>query len=140
MIFKDIHPMPQSDIAAHEERFTAYYQIFAARFPPDSEDAEHLHLKWEHSLRVAANAAAILAAPDLPPAFTPQLIHAAHLAALYHDVARFEQYVAFRTFRDAESANHGLWGAKILKVIPPFPAPNQGSGGERVRERGNSRG
>lgn len=103
------------DIAEHKDRFTAYYRTFAARFAPGCEDAEHLHLKWEHSLKVAYNAQAILAAPGLPTDFTPELTRAAQLSALYHDVARFEQYVAYRTFRDAESANHGLWGAKILK-------------------------
>lgn len=110
--------MDPADMAEHKDLFTAYYQTFAARFAPESEDAEHLHLKWEHSLKVAANANAILAAPGLPVAFTPELVRAAKLAALYHDVARFEQYVAYRTFRDDESANHGLWGGKILKHEP----------------------
>ena len=103
------------DIATHKERFTAYYCTFADRFAPGGEHAEHLHLKWEHSLRVTDNAEAILAAPDLPENFTPELVRAAQLAALYHDVARFEQYVAYYTFRDAESANHGAWGSKLLK-------------------------
>jgi hypothetical protein len=37
------------------------------------------------------------------------------LAALYHDVARFEQYLRWHTFRDRESCNHGQWGVRILK-------------------------
>ena len=112
--------MPLHDIATHKERLTTYYRAFASRFPPESDSAEHLHLKWEHSLKVLENAEGILTAPGLPEAFTPELIRAAQLAALYHDVARFEQYVAYRTFRDAESANHGAWGAKILKQAPVF--------------------
>ena len=114
--------MSLHDMAAHKERFTAYYRTFARRFPPESEHAEHLHLKWEHSLKVLDNAEGILAATDLPEAFTSELVRAAQLAALYHDVARFEQYVAYQTFRDAESANHGAWGAKILKRSPAFLA------------------
>ena len=114
-------------MTAHKEAFTAYYQIFAGRFPPESAHAEHLHLKWEHSLKVLDNAECILsesmpAASGLPGTFTPELVRAAQLAALYHDVARFEQYVAYGTFRDAESANHGAWGAKILKREPAFLA------------------
>ena len=114
--------MALHDIATHKDRFTVYYQTFAHRFPPESEHAEHLHLKWEHSLKVLDNAESILGASGLPEAFTPELIRAAQLAALYHDVARFEQYVAYHTFRDAESANHGAWGAKILKREPVFLA------------------
>ena len=105
------------DISRHKGSFTAYYQTFNGRFAPESEDAEHLHLKWGHSLHVLANAEGILDG-TLPKAFTPELIRAAQLAALYHDVARFEQYVAYRTFRDAESADHGAWGSKILKNLP----------------------
>lgn len=114
--------MALHDIATHKDRFTAYYQTFAERFPPESEHVEHLHLKWEHSLKVLDNTEGILSAPGLPAAFTPELIRAAQLAALYHDVARFEQYVAYHTFRDAESANHGAWGAKILKRESAFLA------------------
>lgn len=114
--------MTLHDITAHKDRFTAYYRTFANRFPPESEHVEHLHLKWEHSLKVLDNAEGILSAPGLPAAFTPELIRAAQLAALYHDVARFEQYVAYHTFRDAESANHGAWGAKILKRESVFLA------------------
>ena len=47
-------------------------------------------------------------------AFAPEEARAALLAALYHDVARFEQYRRFRTFRDAVSRNHGIWGVRIL--------------------------
>lgn len=99
------------DINIHRQRFNAYYQTYANRFNPDSEQWEHLHLKWEHSLNVLNNAEKILASLSL----SEQLIHAARLAALYHDVARFEQYIAYHTFRDQESANHGAWGSKILK-------------------------
>lgn len=99
------------DINIHCERFNSYYQTYANRFSKASEEWEHLHLKWEHSLKVLDNAEKILAALGLPE----NLTHAARLAALYHDVARFEQYINYRTFRDGESANHGFWGSKILK-------------------------
>ena len=100
-----------TDINIHCERFAAYYQAYANSFNPQSEQWEHLHLKWEHSLNVLNNAEKILSVLALPQ----QLAHAARLAALYHDVARFEQYTIYHTFRDQESKNHGLWGSKILK-------------------------
>jgi HD-GYP domain len=99
-----------TDIRTHHERFTAYYHLFSSRFSHKSDDYEHLHLKWLHSLNVAANADQIILSVELPE----HLVRAAQLAALYHDVGRFEQYVQFGTFRDADSANHGAWGAKIL--------------------------
>ena len=43
------------------------------------------------------------------------LRRASLLAALYHDVARFEQYLRFHTFRDRESVDHGKLGVSILK-------------------------
>lgn len=48
--------------------------------------------------------------------FAPPLDRACLLAALYHDVARFEQYLRLHTFRDRESCNHGQWGVRILKL------------------------
>ncbi len=101
-----------TDIRIHRERFDIYYKKFTCSCSYDSEAYEHLHLKWLHSLNVAANAEQILAAVDLPP----HLVRAAQLAALYHDVARFKQYAQFGTFKDAESADHGAWGSKILKM------------------------
>ena len=47
--------------------------------------------------------------------FAPHIVRACLLAALYHDVARFAQYLRYGTFRDRDSRNHGLWGAAILK-------------------------
>ncbi len=37
------------------------------------------------------------------------------LAALYHDIGRFEQFSRYGTFKDAHSVNHATLGAKILK-------------------------
>lgn len=101
-----------TDIRVHRERFDVYYKKFTKSCAYDSEDYEHLHLKWLHSLNVEANAEQILASVDLPP----HLVRAAQLAALYHDVARFEQYAQFGTFKDAESADHGAWGSRLLKT------------------------
>lgn len=103
-----------TDTSVHYERFNAYYQSFSRRYSHSSEDYEYLHLKWLHSLNVAANAEQIVSSAEFPE----YLARPAQLAALYHDVARFEQYVQYGTFRDAESANHGAWGAKILGKEP----------------------
>jgi hypothetical protein len=46
---------------------------------------------------------------------TPVVGRALSLAALYHDVGRFEQLKRWNTFSDALSCNHGLLGAGIIK-------------------------
>ncbi|MDL2314460.1 HD domain-containing protein [Desulfovibrio sp. OttesenSCG-928-C14] len=54
------------------------------------------------------------------------------LAALYHDLGRFEQFARYHTFRDAESLDHGRLGARLL-ASPRFLA---GAGaGTRARIR-----
>ncbi len=75
------------------------------------EDQQNIDLKREHSLRVLANAA-LIANSERFAAFERR---AALLAALYHDTGRFPQYAAYKTFRDAESENHGQLGVKTLR-------------------------
>ena len=74
-----------------------------------------LALKVEHTLRVLEEARAIAA---FEPAFSAALPRRALLlAALYHDLGRFEQLRRYRTFADACSCNHGLLGAGILRRV-----------------------
>lgn len=96
------------DIHAHEDWFRAYV---AAERAGERENPAPLDLKERHTASVLAHARAIVTEEPLTPAES----RAALLGALYHDVARFEQYRRFRTFRDAESCNHGQWGVRILK-------------------------
>lgn len=97
-----------TDIRPHEEWFRTYA---AAERAKEQENPAPLDLKERHTAGVLAHARAIVTEEDFPPAEA----RAALLAALYHDVARFEQYRRFHTFRDAESCNHGQWGVRILK-------------------------
>ncbi|MBD5626403.1 MAG: HD domain-containing protein [Desulfovibrio sp.] len=96
------------DIAEHEAWFESYAQEQRAL---ETGDAGPIDLKLRHTREVLATARAITAESGPEPG----LARACHLAALYHDVARFEQYRRYRTFRDRESCNHGLMGVKILK-------------------------
>ena len=100
------------DISCHEAWFAAY----AAREREkecrrDGGDPSPMDLKLHHTMQVLAHARAIVAGGR----FAPPLDRACLLAALYHDVARFEQYLRWHTFRDRESCNHGQWGVRILK-------------------------
>ncbi len=80
------------------ERFKA----FAGRYITDRDDAFAYRLKIDHTLRVLAIAERLCRDAGLDAGLT----QAARLAALLHDVGRFPQYQRYRTFRDAESANH----------------------------------
>ncbi|TVM19872.1 HD family phosphohydrolase [Oceanidesulfovibrio indonesiensis] len=109
-------------LAEHIARFRDY----ADRYLQDAGVADHrpVSLKIEHSLRVLENASAIIQAPSLldaagtPPGggraglSFPTLIR---LAALYHDVGRFEQYRRYATFHDKKSENHARLGVKVLR-------------------------
>ena len=104
------------DISSHKNFFTAFFESFLAR---EQEDKAPLQLKYEHSLRVFAHAERLAACGEFAAATDrvplPLLQRAALLAALYHDVARFPQFFRWRTFRDTDSVNHGLFGVKVLK-------------------------
>lgn len=90
--------------------FMRYTRSF---FVEDPETDPPLRLKQEHTLRVLANAGAIA---DKEAAFAdPALRRALLLAALYHDVGRFEQFWQYKTFSDAASCNHGILGSRILR-------------------------
>ena len=70
-------------------------------------------LKRAHTFAVVRRAQRIAAAQH----FSPALTRAAWLAALYHDIARFEQYSRWHTFKDSLSVNHGAYGALLLPAL-----------------------
>lgn len=80
------------------ERFKA----FAGSYITDGEDAFAYRLKIDHTLRVLDIAERLCRDADLGAETT----QASRLAAILHDVGRFPQYQRYRTFRDADSANH----------------------------------
>lgn len=96
------------NIRPHEIWFEAHVERQYARC---TGDATPLRLKRDHTFAVLGHARRIVA-EDVPDPLTAR---ACLLAALYHDVARFEQYLRYATFKDRDSRNHGLWGAAILK-------------------------
>ncbi|MDO9584087.1 MAG: HD domain-containing protein [Desulfomicrobium sp.] len=81
---------------------------------------EHIILKRDHSLRVHALAAKIVARESISPP-GPYLA-----AALAHDIGRFSQFERFGTYRDDESVDHGEEGADFLRrgdFLDAFDAP-----------------
>ncbi len=102
------------DISDHEDFFKSFFESFLAR---EREDAAPLRLKYEHSLNVLAHARRLARTGALRLAgHDPALLeHAALLAALYHDLARFPQFFHWRTFSDKRSVDHGRHAVRLLK-------------------------
>ncbi len=94
-----------------QERFVSYARAF---YSGEAERDGPLELKLDHSLRVLAYAEELAASE---PAFASrESARALRLAALFHDVGRFEQFRRFQTFSDALSCNHGAFGARIIRT------------------------
>ncbi len=97
-----------SNISSHCEWFKNYAREMCAL---EQADKSPMQLKLEHSLSVLNLTGHILA--DERP--SPDLQRACLLAALYHDLGRFRQYLDFHTFKDRESCNHALLSLKVLR-------------------------
>jgi hypothetical protein len=88
--------------------FETYVDNFAE---PDGRLHELLQLKVDHSRRVAQDAR--LLAIDLD--WAPEDVPLAEALGWLHDIGRFTQFKAHRTFHDAESFDHGEQGQAILQ-------------------------
>ena len=72
---------------------------------------ENIQRKQLHSLRVMEISKEIAKGLQLDH----EEIDLATLIGLLHDIARFEQYTQFKTYKDLESFDHGDFGAQILE-------------------------
>ena len=97
------------DIPSHLAWFAAYA---AKKTAQEKGDASPMDLKLQHTMNVLKNARRIVEGEKFDPATARLCL----LAALYHDVGRFKQYLRYHTFRDRESCNHGQMGVRILKA------------------------
>lgn len=95
-------------------RFEAYGRSY---FTGEETHDFHLRLKMEHTANVLAHAREIAAseADFSPEGHGREAARALTLAALFHDVGRFEQYERYKTFADSLSCNHGGLGASIVR-------------------------
>ena len=96
-------------LADHYEVFLQYTNNFLQVNP---HETYHLQLKITHTQKVLHNA--MLIATQEPAFATHTLCKALLLAALYHDIGRFEQFARYKTFADATSCNHGQLSKKVL--------------------------
>ena len=101
--------MDVKEYAPFREAFTAYARSWLTG---DPEVDRHLALKLDHSFRVCAHVSELVACE--PALADREVSRAVKIAALFHDVARFEQFVTFKTFADDLSWNHGVIGARTV--------------------------
>lgn len=91
------------DIMKAKEEFIKYTQNY------DLKDS-HINGKQTHSIRVMEISKQIAEGLKLQE----EEIKLAKLIGLLHDIARFEQYTRYGTFKDALSIDHGNLGVEIL--------------------------
>lgn len=112
-VLSSIAPETLNNIIRFAPAMEGYIQFFgdyALSFLTQNEEIDrHLLLKKEHSLRVMANAWDITKGED-----RFERRKGALLAALFHDMGRFEQFTQYRTFVDSLSVNHGTLSAQLL--------------------------
>jgi hypothetical protein len=97
----------KSDLEYFENWFSDFTKSF---YSPNEEDQRNITLKVEHTRNVRENI--LLIAEGLSQ--SKEGIRLAETVALFHDIGRFPQYAKYKTFRDADSVNHGLLGMKTL--------------------------
>lgn len=113
--------MKKEDLVYFKKWFSEFTKSY---YIDNSEDQRNILLKVEHSHNVCKNIIDIAEALN----FSEDRIMLAEAIALFHDIGRFPQYAEYRTFRDADSMNHGLLGAKTLqkeKVLCMLPDNEQ---------------
>lgn len=94
------------DITTHK----AYFKFFVDQY---LEKTSHplLNLKYEHTQHVLDNVKMILQYEN----FSNIVSRGALLAAIYHDMGRFPQFIKWKTFNDWESINHAILSVQLLK-------------------------
>jgi putative ubiquitin-RnfH superfamily antitoxin RatB of RatAB toxin-antitoxin module len=100
--------METSQFKDIEKWFEAYV---AGAYGDDEFVNANLKLKEEHSKRTADEMEYLATSIKLDGA----CVILATAIGLLHDVGRFEQFMAYRTYNDAKSTNHGRLGIKVLR-------------------------
>lgn len=97
-------------LAEHIKTLTAFAK---SHFNGTDRQDAMLRLKLNHSLRVLECAESIISGERLK-GDSKKL---GQLAALYHDIGRFPQFVEYGTFNDRVSTNHARLGVLTLRSI-----------------------
>jgi hypothetical protein len=99
--------MTKEDLIYLKNWFSDYTNSY---YSSHEEDQRNIMLKIKHSDNVRKNIVQIARASSL----NSNKVRLAETIALFHDLGRFPQYAQYKTFRDADSVNHGLLGSRTL--------------------------
>jgi hypothetical protein len=89
----------------------AWYDGYAASFKTgDCELEDAVSIKYSHTKRVIVEIQQLCESISLDP----HISELARIAALFHDIARFEQFKKYRTFSDGRSINHAAAAVDII--------------------------
>ncbi len=100
--------MTSDDLQRLKAWFAGYCRSFYTGNPADDRNYA---LKEEHTGRVCENICRIGGEEGMDA----DGLLLAEAIALFHDVGRFPQYRRYRTFKDADSANHAALGVTVLR-------------------------
>jgi len=100
--------MPKDDLNPFLERFERYIERNNQDTP---EKQKIIDFKRKHSLEVLEEAKGISRSIQLPARAT----FLVHIAALYHDLGRFDQFTRSKTFLDVRSLNHARLSIVALR-------------------------
>lgn len=93
------------------DRLKKWFDSYVRSFGDTGLDVKrNLDLKIHHTYRVCEAAARLAKTTRNDPQWTALC----EAAALLHDTGRFPQFVKYKTFRDADSVNHGALGSDVL--------------------------
>jgi putative nucleotidyltransferase with HDIG domain len=106
-------PACESEQGAEEALRKSFSDYAATFFTGNAHNDAPLRLKVDHTFRVLAYAEEI--AEQEADFADSGIARALRLAALFHDVGRFEQLQRFHTFADDLSCNHALLGNRIIR-------------------------
>lgn len=100
--------MPATDLSPFVERFDRYVERFNQDTP---EEQKIIDFKRKHSLEVLEEVKGIARSLSL----SPRVTFLVHIAALYHDLGRFDQFARYKTFLDCRSLNHARLSIVALR-------------------------
>ena len=100
--------MLADDLRPFAERFYLYVERFKQN---TSEKQKIIEFKKKHSLEVLEETRGVSESIQL----SPKMKFLVHIAALYHDLGRFNQFARCKTFFDARSLNHARLSIVALR-------------------------
>jgi hypothetical protein len=102
--------MQKNDLDFFKKWFSEYVDQFSSS---DYFTRDNIKRKIEHTGRVRENILLLAKSENIGEDGN----RLAETLALFHDLGRFEQFMRYKTFIDAESENHALLGVKILECM-----------------------